>query len=218
MSWQYLRYALDVPHCRRSDLLMLKQVFARDPGQQANLLRLRHPRQQAVVPEAFDVQVDAEGTEEALAIHEGDRDPDSRGDEGSLGDRAEHVAQDGRILAPLPGRSVPFLRQHRHIVVQHEAQHEEPYGWDNEEADAVAVVVLGHAGAAELEGRIHLCAGQRHDPTDAIHERFLVGLQELEHHTELIHLCRLWWMPRLGWDVTCEEVTPSFLNGDLFFY
>lgn len=191
---------------------MLKQVLARNPGQQADLLCLRHPRQMAVVPEALDVQVDAEGAEEALAVHQGDRDPDGRGDEGALGDGAEHVAQDGRILAPLPRGSVPLLGQHRHVVVQHEAQHEEPYGRDDEEADAVAVVVLGHAGAAELEDRIHLRAGQRHDPADAVHEGLLVGLQELEHHTELIHLGWLWGALCLGRAVTCVEATESVLD------
>ena len=39
----------------------------------------------------------------------------------------------------------------------------------------------------EVEGGVHLGAGQGHDTTDAIHEGLLVGLQELEDHPELVH-------------------------------
>lgn len=172
---------------------MLEQVLAWNPGQQPDLLRLRHALQQAVVPKPVEVQVDAERAEEALSVHQSDRDPHCRGYQGSLRDGAKHVAEDGRILAPLPCGSVPLLRQHRDIIVQDETQHEEPYRRDDEQPDPVAVVVLWHTGAAELEGRVHLRAGQCHDAAYPIHEGLLVGLEELEHHTKLIHLGWMRW-------------------------
>lgn len=53
--------------------------------------------------------------------------------------------------------------------------------------DPIGVVVFWHTGAAELKDRVHLSAGQGHDATDPTHKGLLVGLEELEHHTELIH-------------------------------
>lgn len=88
---------------------------------------------------------------------------------------------------PLPNGSLPLLGEHGHVIVQYETQHEEPYGRYTKQANSIGIVVLWHTGAAELKGRVHLRTGQGHDATDAIHERLLVGLEELEHHTELIH-------------------------------
>lgn len=122
----YLWYALYVSGCCNSYFLMLKQVFARNLRQQLHLVRLRHLPDETIIPKPVNIQVDAEGTEETLPIHESDRHPDCGCYQGSLRDRTKHVAEDWRILSPFAGGSFPLLGEHRHIIVQHKTQHEEP--------------------------------------------------------------------------------------------
>lgn len=155
---------------------MLKQVFTWNLCQHFYPLGFRHPPQKTEIPEFVKIQVDTESTEETLPVHERNRHPHRRRYQRPLGDGAKHVAKDGWIFLSFPCRSFPFLGQNGYIIVQDKTQQKEPYRWDDEEADPIAVVVLWHTGAAELKGRVHLGASKCHDSTDPIHERFLVGL------------------------------------------
>lgn len=94
---------------------------------------------------------------------------------------------DSQVLLPAPLWSPPLLQHHQGLSVEDEAAQEEDDRGYEHDPQAISHVVLGQAGAAEVNAGIHLYTCQGQQPTDPVHYRLRVGLEILEDHPETVH-------------------------------
>lgn len=94
---------------------------------------------------------------------------------------------DSWVLLPVPRWSPPFLQHHQGLSVEDETAQEEDDGGHEHDPQAICHVVLGQAGAAEVQAGVQLYTCQGQEPTDPIHYRLRVGLAVLEDHPETVH-------------------------------